>query len=425
MSMKRVFRKFDISKAILWSGHILSTILYLLQVVAITRIAGSETMGVYIAVVTITGILVRLMDVGLPSAILYFIRMNENSARAVAKSAVLHLILMAPWAFAGAYMLRYFPFESGVISDGVVEGLAAIMIGMIFQLGTALSANIALALKMYVSFAAANCLPPLIMCALLLGAYVSGRYVSAADLFEMTALSFVAPFAWLSTALLLKILRQMGPAENDRKSLYQYGMKTVPGVAAKVVGQRFDRLLLSTALSAGSLSHYAVATTIRDGLLLPFNAYSLSFMNDLMDVQKKGQSMYLTTKCASLVWFVSMAILAGVAAVFMPTLIPAIFGSEFQSSAVIAQIVVFSGGFQCVSALYWTYFLAEGRPLVTSWLAVWSALILAPALLIMVPRWGTVGAGAAIVLSAAISAGTCVVVGELLQRTMQKRVAAS
>jgi len=423
--MKARLGTLDSSRFVLWSGHIFSAVFQFLQVVAITRVAGLEAMGIYVAVMTVTNILVRMLDFGLPSAILFFIRKDSENARAVAQSALLHVLATIPCMLTAAFLLRYFPFEAAAISETAARSILVITVVLILQLGNGLSVNLVLGLKMYATMAMANILPPLIMCVILLAASWRGGQVGAADLFEITAVSNFVPFAFIAAIVAVRIKGAAGSQRVAGKTLYQYGVKTMLGVAAKVVSQRLDRLVLSTSISPSALSQYAVATTIRDGLLLPFNAYSLSFMNDLMDLQKSGRSMLARTKRVSFAWFMSSSIMAGVAAGLMPMIIPALFGGEFRSSVPIVQIVLFSAGFQCVTALYYTYFLAEGRPFTTSWLAVWSALVTGLALVVLVPAWGLTGAGIAIVASAAISAASCVAIAELLERGLQKRVAIS
>ena len=77
----------------LWVGHGLNSALQFLTVIVLARLLGPELLGQYAAVMAFTLVISRLSDIGLPSAVSYFIRTNPESAGAVSRSVLLHLPL--------------------------------------------------------------------------------------------------------------------------------------------------------------------------------------------------------------------------------------------------------------------------------------------------------------------------------------------
>lgn len=191
------------------------------------------------------------------------------------------------------------------------------------------------------------------------------------------------------------------PRRDLFRPLLSFGARLHVGNVASIVTQRVDLLVLSIIVTAGSLGTYAVATSAAMvASLLPAAA---SYV--LYPAFARQTSAALGGTLARLLLRGGLLTVLGgpVLVVVLPLAIPVLFGSGFrgavQLTAVLALGYLLRG---------WTLILASvlrgaGRPFTASAGQAVELILLAALLFALVPRLGTMGAAAAVVVGATSS----------------------
>jgi O-antigen/teichoic acid export membrane protein len=171
-----------------------------------------------------------------------------------------------------------------------------------------------------------------------------------------------------------------------------YGMRGQIGGLLQLVNDRFDVAILAAVASPSVLGVYAVASKLADllrmpGLALTYVLYP-SFARDPQGAARRTASLMVKALGISIVVAVPLAMLAG-------PVLPLLFGAEFATAVLPAQIMI-GGTVVCsVAGLVTAYLLGIGRPGANSISIVAGVAMTVTLNLLLVPRLGAVGAAIA------------------------------
>src|SRR5665213_1024398 len=79
-----------------WAGNFGAVFLRFALNVLIARLGGADQMGIFVALTAFTFIIARLTDLGLPNAIVYFVRSHRQSTSRCVSVCLLHSVFMLP-----------------------------------------------------------------------------------------------------------------------------------------------------------------------------------------------------------------------------------------------------------------------------------------------------------------------------------------
>ena len=181
------------------------------------------------------------------------------------------------------------------------------------------------------------------------------------------------------------------------RDLFNFGILIVGSNLARFAATRSDRLLIGYLLGPTELGIYVIAfrviQTLTDFVNLTLRQVAMPvFARMQEDLDRMRKAFYSATRVASLVSFPAFA---GVAAI-APTLIPALFGDQWEASIPIMGILAFYGVIHSIQ-YNGAVMVAMGKP---GWALAESlaASFVTVAGILLASRWGITGIAAVVVL---------------------------
>lgn len=390
----------------LWSGTGFSVLVRFFTTVLIARIAGATEMGAYIAVVTLSGMLLRLLDMSLGHASLFHIRNDKKEYNSCFIVIVCNAVLMAPVLILASYCLRFIPVESQDISLYLESLLVPICMLTFFQMISSGFVALQPALGLYRIFTIAPIFPNLLFI-FLVGAMF---YVGSVDAILLVKLLACSEGIFSFSLIIMFIKKQDLTIESipDRakiRALYKFGIQVHFGVLAKVLSARADRIILTMLLPATAVAYYSLSTTLRDYLLMPGNIFSIKYQNEMLDIRHDQEKMYKNLKKELFRWGLILSFgCLGVFA-FSSVFVPLVFGQDFAGSVHVINILVWSAIPLGLAGLCWNIFYALNKPVFISMSIAVPAFLGLPLLAGLSKYYGIEGAAWAILFSSLITGG--------------------
>ena len=248
-------------------------------------------LGTYLAAISLSTVLPRLLDFGIPNTGLFYLRNGRMHLRRYAWVGLVALTAAVPLGAAAIVVLGFL----GQLAAETATFLAAHFMPLVMIFGLEyvllLASSAALARSNYAGFSMLTCCTPLLLFGLLTmgiaqntgftAAYALGVYLVAAC---MTAAISMGLMIWL-------VFRNPSPGsalawgECTKYAASSYGSGVM-----KVMAQRADRLILIGFLTPSAYALFIIALTVRDALQLPGNAFSTYMRNHFMDLLKNVPS---------------------------------------------------------------------------------------------------------------------------------------
>jgi O-antigen/teichoic acid export membrane protein len=189
----------------------------------------------------------------------------------------------------------------------------------------------------------------------------------------------------------------------EARALAVYGAKAHAGEVLHSLRQKLDQAVVATLMSASELGLYAVALTIANGpLILVQTIANIAFPKISAEAKLPGKvevfGRYLRLAVA-VVLAVDVVLWA-----LNAWLVPLLFGAAFAPAVAIANLclvglVPFAVKLLCAAALK-----ACDRALAIPRAELWGLVAVAPSLVLLVPRFGLLGAAASLVIAQTVTA---------------------
>jgi O-antigen/teichoic acid export membrane protein len=153
-------------------------------------------------------------------------------------------------------------------------------------------------------------------------------------------------------------------------------------------------------ISASEMGRYVVALSLSRTLNAVYQAAAAVLFPKCVGLKPRGavQAMIRLTAASTAVVLPGAAILY----FFGSVLLRLMYGSEYVIASTLLRILVFEAIFSGLTTLMSQPFMALGRPGTVTVLQALGLAATIPLLLLLVPRMGTVGAGLALLISAAL-----------------------
>jgi O-antigen/teichoic acid export membrane protein len=365
------------------------------------RLLGAEGRGVYVAITLWPPLLAMLATAGLNSAVVFRMRKSPASAGAVA----------------GAALLLGFGWSAVLIATGVAL-LPVFMTG--YSAPTVLFAQLCLAavvvnatqIVIKQSFAGGgqywycnltHLLPQLFHLLALVGIMLAGT-VTAND----AALALFLSGAVAVLAVLPKFVRTLKPqlfklrsvaVRAELRELRSYSMRAAPSGLVAALVMYSDRLVLIPLLPARELGFYAVAFSF--SRVVQFVQPALqSILLSHMSGQGEAAPRVHGHVCRFLV--ACLAVACVVLWFAGEWLLGFAYGAEFAAANRIFRLLIFEASLGVLAQVTVQLYLARDRPGLVSVIQTVTLAVSLALLLTLVPRFGAVGAAAALLAAGAV-----------------------
>ena len=361
------------------------------------RLLGPAGRGVLTAATLWPQLLTSLCFIGLPAAIIFYIRSDRAASNSIITATfllatvlstigVLFGLVAAPLTMRG-----YSPEE---IHLGMICVLATIPF-MLF----ATVRQILLAFNLFATFNTAAILAPSLYLLLLLLLWSSiGVTVWGSALALLGSVTIATGWLCWQTRLHYKPTRHV--LASWLRRVGSYTARAAAGDLFSGVNSYVDRLVLVTMLPPRSLGIYAVAYSLSRVMFLVNSAITLVLFPTVAG-RPKEEIKFLHDHALRLVVYGVMGAVA-FSWLFGSKLIILMFGLEFAGAGPIFGILVIQTGLLCISGPVATLFYAYGSPTYVSTVEAVAFIVAVVELVCLTPPFGNVGAAAAMATSAIV-----------------------
>ena len=371
--------------------------LNLMTGVLAARLLGPEGRGVFAAATLWPQLLLATSFLGMPAAIVYFVRGNKDAAGSIFTASliigavyycltILVGLLVAPWT------MRNYSVDAVILAQFCVVATGPYILSLLLR-------QLFVALGLFTAFNLSVCLPPaLYLIGLLVALAAGGVTVEVATICLMASVGL--PAAWMvwhasrDCRLTTRDLRKWLGA------LTSYSTRGAVADFLAGITAYSDRLILIVFISPAELGLYAVAFSLsRLMLVLQTVVNSIVFPamagRDARDVKALHDHALRFTAYA-----VTVAVL--VVLLLGRTVVVMLYGHSFNEAVVILHILVVEAGLACISGVTSQLYYALGAPGYVSWAQTASFIGVVGGLTLLVPSFGAVGAAWAMVFAGAI-----------------------
>jgi O-antigen/teichoic acid export membrane protein len=209
------------------------------------------------------------------------------------------------------------------------------------------------------------------------------------------------------------------PALAQARKLSAFGARGQAGNLLSLLNFRLDFVLLAAMTGPAVLGSYAVASKFAEVLRLP--SLSLSWVlyprfakDDAAQAESRARRLIPRAGLLTVAGAVPLALTAGF-------IVPAVFGEDFRPAIVPAQILLLGLSIEGIAGVITAFLYGRGRPGLNS-LATGGGLVLTVVLdLLLIPRFGAVGAAWASTVAYLSTTGMLIVWFRIVSRTRDRR----
>ncbi len=233
------------------------------------------------------------------------------------------------------------------------------------------------------------------------GAIVSCAFTGRADPFSYSVAYLIAQCG-VSIFGLVLVVRRLSPRFTWRPveagGAFRYAVRMYLSSIAAQMNLRLDQLILSLLVPATALGLYSVAVATSVGVMPVFTAFAIVSLADVTKARSAdiGAAAALSWVRLSFVLAIPLAMLG---IVFVPWLLPLLFGLAFSGSIGPAQILVVAAVVQGLNSVLNNCLCGLGLPGRTAWAQACGLVLTLVLLTALIPRFGITGAAVASLLA--------------------------
>lgn len=384
--------------------------------ILLARLLGPAGKGDYALLILLPATAMVLLQLGLPLSFLYHAARGETRGM-IAKSLVLAGLLSAAGLCALVVLL---PALQGAVFVGAAPMLFLVALAALpFSLHATFSAAIVMgrqAVRWYATVNVANPLVSMILIILVLGglgASVPGAVAIYLVVAIINALWYLAGARSASRAV-------PAPGRASYRQLVRYGLQYYPGSLAGFFTYRVDVYLIAFFVADPSepLGYYTMAVGLAEMVFLFERAVSYIFFPHVSGSSREDadRQVALVTRVTLLGAAILAVMLVPAAAVMIWTVLPA-FGPSIPPLLVLLPGVVAL----CASHVVGGYVSGIGRPGLASLVTLIALAVNIAANVVLIPRFGIVGAAAASLVSYTLSSVVLTVMAARFSGTPVRR----
>lgn len=399
----RFSRIMPLSKGMLATAHTLTVNILILGLnlgtgIITARVLGPDGRGAQAAMQMWPQLLAMALTLGLPTSLVYNLRRYPEKGPQLFSASLclgtgMGVVAMLTGMVLVPRWLTEYPQE-------VVRFTQWLMLAAPLALLTISMSNILRAREEFAAFNAVRYLQPVLTLLILVSLVLADGLTPF-----NAALAYVVPFGPLFLWLVIRLSRTYRPTARGlraaSRSLLSYGVRSYGvDLLGQLVAGRLDRVLVVGLLNPAAMGLYVVAYSLSRTI----DAFPAAVAQVILPkaasrpveevVALIGRGVRVST---------SLSLLAGVVlAVLGPWALELVYGREFLSAVPIFRLlmaeVVLSGATWVLAQA----FMASDKPGMVSIMQGIGVALTVPLLLVLVPRYGLMGAGSAVLISTAI-----------------------
>lgn len=383
-----------------FAANWLAMLFQLASGVVLARSLGPSGRGAVALVLTTAALLAALGQLGLPSAAIFYLRGGRLSAPALLRMYAAVVAGLSVLAFAVLAVAE--PWFRHVILQDVAVGTLALWAGFAsfpFVMLTTFSSALLLAAGDARRYQTITAVGAAIGFGLTVVA-VLGLDLGVAGALAAATLSQAVLGCWAAAAVLSRSgAVPGGPDWRQLRGFIGFGVRQHGGSVAAQAFKRADHYLLAYFLGPASVGYYVVASAAYEALLSLPRALAHLLQGEASARVATDGSELVRRSARLLLW----VMLAGVVVVGLASIpvVPVLYGRSFVPAVppllVLAPSAVLVGFSGCLQS----YFLARGKPGLTSGIMIVAGLVNLVLSVVLIPIWGLVG-NAAATLGAAV-----------------------
>jgi O-antigen/teichoic acid export membrane protein len=372
------------------------------------RALGVAGRGQYAAMVMWPQFLAMTLTLGLPSALIYHVKRRsanaEESRDLFAAALALGTLLGLLAALVGAFVIPRWMTE---YPAAAVRFAQWTMLLMPVAALTEISIGAFRAREEFAAYNRLRVLTPvltLIGFALLLAAEAMTPLAAATA--TLAACSFVG--GWFTLHHVRAWRPRLHQLAASCRRLVDYGVRAWGNDLLVNLSVQADALLVVGLLSPAQMGLYVVALSLARML----NVFPTAVVNVLLPkVAGRGVEEVMGVTARAVRAGTLLAVVAGVGLVALAEpLLRLLYGAEFAGAIPVFRLLAVEAMLGCATSILLQPFLALGRPGVVSLLQGAGLALSVPLLLLLIPAYGVVGAGVALLVAGACKLA-CVLVG--------------
>lgn len=365
------------------------------------RLLGPHDRGQQVLLTTIPSVSAFLGALGLPQALTYFLAKDARQGALLLRRLRWWLIVLGMVALAiQAAILGV------LVKPARIDAVLADISFVLFFIMQFVIAHLQGSRLFGRSFLVQSSGPVVFAIGLVI-AYASRRSSSVTTVMSIWVVALGATVAlglWFASAARRpedRATLSMGEAPSTRVAL-GFGLRGLLGVSSPIETLRVDQLVVGLALSRRDLGFYSAALAFANAPKLLGQAVGAVAAPTLAAAGITNRRPLLKKYIAigTLLTFFAAAVLETV----VKWLVPLLYGDAFRPAISLAQLLIVAGAFMAIRRLMSDCARGIGRPGLGSQAEVASWVVLVPAFVVLVPIFGRLGVGAAVLASAAASA---------------------
>lgn len=349
---------------------LIGQVVLMISGILVARILGMEGRG-YLAMLVLFPVLIsQLGTLGLPQATTYYVAVNRNLAPMICHSLrVPFLFQITVLPIIHYYILRFYLSEqpnqivmAGYFTLAVIPGMLAQRYGLALLQG----------LKMFRTFNVMRLLPAATYSGAIILVFAARTGKLPVIIFSWMFLNVIVGIITLCFAY--KRVSTIQPINQDDKDpsfmkMLHFGVKGFVGELSPLESFRLDQLMAGLLLSPAALGLYVIAQAFTN--LPRFVAQSIGMIAypAICAHQNTGTAKRTLWH---FIWITSVFNCAVVLSliIFMPVLIPSLFGNEFSASIPLARLLLLGAFFVSCRRIIVEGIRGMGKPEVSTWAEV-------------------------------------------------------
>lgn len=376
---------------IILAGSLVPPLAALLSGPILAQALGVSGRGAVAAAAAPLGLAIGLTTFGIPEAVTYAVAHHPRLVRAAARNGF-GLIVLAGLLATGALLAARPLLSGGDLSIQRLMSVSALAVLPTVLLGVL--RGIASGMQRWRQVSREKVLASGLRLLVLIPLWLTGH------LTPFTATVVLAVMPVMGALAYITLPRHLPPREQDEqgavssRSIMRYGSRLWTGTIATVLIARADQTLMTPLSGAKQLGLYVVAVNLSElPLVIHRSVRDVTFVTDAH--QSHDARLTAAARISTLV--------CGVAALALGTSmlwwLPLLFGKEFSASLPVAAILLLAVVISTPGSIAGTGLSARGKPGLRSVALVIVCVLNISLLVLLLPRWGAMGAAWATLIS--------------------------
>ncbi len=363
--------------------------------ILVARILAPSGRGELAAINLIPSLVAFASTLGIPAALLYNLRRDRQEAPTLIGAAIVSLCVLGTAGIAIGFAIM--PYALHQYSPHVVALARLFLLTAPLALFTYISTSVFDSTGNFWYANSTRFLSPIVTLASLCTFWATGRL----DVLT-AATSYALPSLPIGIKMLVDVVRQSHPvffpaARDAYAKLFSYGIRSFGVDLLSTIGQQIDQVLVVTFLSPRAMGLYAVALAV-SRILQIFQSAVVRVLLPRIAARPIEEVTFAVGRAARITAALTAPMCLAVV-VLAPFLLRLVYGGAFAGASSVLRVLAVEALFAGATWIFAQAFLALGKPgTVAGFQAIGLALTF-PLMLILIPRFGLVGAGYALLAS--------------------------